>query len=146
MNNVVFTAWQWTWGLPQTVAGTVLYIKNIKKIHFNYHGSCVTIWDKEGSISLGKFIFIDRTECQFENDKISHIDESTLVHEYGHTIQSMILGPLYLLVIGLPSIVWCNHPRFVKKRKKEKISYYKPFFEKTANILGEVVTKQKTDF
>ncbi|MBR3645349.1 MAG: hypothetical protein IKN54_02935 [Lachnospiraceae bacterium] len=144
MNNNGYTAWQWIWGLPQTLVGSVLYIKNKGRIHCNYHGACVTIWDREGSISLGKFIFIDRTECKFEKDELIYIDQSTLVHEYGHTIQSIILGPLYLIVIGLPSIIWCNHPYFVKKRKEKKISYFEPFFERTANILGEAVTKQKT--
>jgi hypothetical protein len=26
-------------------------------------------------------------------------------HEFGHTLQSMVLGPFYLLVIGIPSLI-----------------------------------------
>lgn len=33
--------------------------------------------------------------------------EKTIKHEYGHQLQSYILGPLYLLIIGLPSGLWC---------------------------------------
>ena len=55
------------------------------------------------------------------------------MHEYGHSIQSKILGPLYLLVIGLPSIIWAG--LFEKYRNKHKISYYSFFTEKWANKL-----------
>ena len=27
-------------------------------------------------------------------------------HEYGHTFQSLLLGPLYLFLIGIPSSCW----------------------------------------
>jgi hypothetical protein len=32
----------------------------------------------------------------------------TILHEKGHQVQSRWLGPLYLLVVGLPSAVFCN--------------------------------------
>jgi hypothetical protein len=50
----------------------------------------------QGAVSLGQFIFI----FSRYND-VGFIER----HEYGHTIQSHLLGPLYLLVIGLPSII-----------------------------------------
>lgn len=43
--------------------------------------------------------------------------QTLLVHEYGHTIQSMILGPLYLIVIGIPSTLWGF---LMGKKRKEK--------------------------
>ena len=54
--------------------------------------------------------------------------EHMLKHEYGHTIQSKIVGPLFLLVIGLPSIIWAG--LFRKYRQKNKISYYSLYTEK----------------
>ena len=65
-----------------------------------------------------------------------------LVHEYGHTIQSLILGPLYLIVIGIPSTMWAF--LFEKKRKDEQIPYGAFFTEKWANRLGERVTGEKS--
>lgn len=65
-----------------------------------------------------------------------------LVHEYGHTIQSMILGPLYLFVIGIPSCIWAFTPYFQKLRSKGKYSYYDFYPEKWANYLGSKVTGQ----
>ena len=62
--------------------------------------------------------------------------ERVLKHESGHQVQSFILGPLYLLVIGLPSIVW--NVCFRKYRAKYQISYYDFYTEKWANQLGGI--------
>ena len=67
-----------------------------------------------------------------------------LVHEYGHTIQSLILGPVYLIFIGIPSTLWGFLPNLNKKRRDEKISYFDFFTEKWANSLGEKVTGEKS--
>ena len=52
-----------------------------------------------GGISLGSVIILG---SRYYDDG-SDIDER---HEWGHIRQSQYLGPLYLLVIGLPSILW----------------------------------------
>ena len=65
------------------------------------------------------------------------VDRRLLVHEYGHTIQSLMLGPLYLVVIGLPSALWLNTPSFVRKRRQGRTSYYAFYTERWANRLGE---------
>jgi len=44
-------------------------------------------------VSLGSYTFL--------SEKYTPL---TVRHEYGHSIQSMRWGPLYLLVVGLPSI------------------------------------------
>ena len=102
---------QWTWGLLQSLAGALLYFKYKSRPHFNFYGSCVTVWPKDSSMSLGKFVFLTESpfsyhpylKCKYTYDEMS---ERILVHEYGHTIQSLILGPLYLIVIGIPSLLW----------------------------------------
>lgn len=68
-----------------------------------------------------------------------------LVHEYGHTIQSLILGPLYLIVMGIPSTLWGFLPCYVNKRQNEEVSYFDFFTEKWANLLGEKVTGEKSE-
>mgnify|MGYP007099320789 FL=1 len=35
-------------------------------------------------------------------------DLKLIQHEYGHTVQSLILEPIWLFVIGLPSLIWCG--------------------------------------
>ena len=66
------------------------------------------------------------------------------MHEYGHSIQSLILGPLYLIIIGIPSTLWGFLPSLSAKRKKHHISYFIFYTERWANLLGERVTKQKS--
>ena len=120
-----YTAAQWTWGLPQTLIGSAVFLVHRKNSHRDHKGACLTEWDRDDGLSLGKFIFVPKGE-----------KEPLIAHEYGHTLQSLILGPAYLLLVGAPSFVWMRIPFFARKRKKTGKSYYSPVFEKTANRLG----------
>lgn len=142
MKRILYTIWQCTWGILQTLLGLILFVQHIKSRHFIYHGAIITEWNTKTSISLGLFVFV--TANPFFAEKFEdhlNVDECSkrlLVHEYGHTIQSLILGPLYLIVIGIPSTLW----GFLgaKKRKNEEIAYGAFFTEGWANRLGEWVT------
>ena len=142
MNRILYRICQCTWGIFQTLLGFAVYMMCGGCEHFNYHGSIVTIWKMRSSVSLGMFVFITsepffapKFEGQFSAEELS---ERLLVHEYGHTIQSMILGPLYLLVIGIPSMLW----GFLggKRRREKQIPYGAFFTERWANRLGERAT------
>ena len=146
-----YTAAQWTWGLPQTLIGAALYAAHRKDDHFDYRGAKATAWDKDTGVSLGKFIFVPRKRAPFNTahseraggNREVHADAFLLDHEYGHTLQSLILGPFYLLVIGAPSMLWNRLPYFKSKRKRSGKSYYSAPFEKTANILAGLSDKGK---
>lgn len=122
----------WTWCLPQTLLGFILKIlfkgkKNYEPaIVFNKFNN-ITYYDcnlSSGSISLGKYLLI----CK------GHSSNTQIIkHEYGHQKQSFILGPLYLLVIGLPSLLWANIFWNPKKH-----NYYWFYTESWANKLGNV--------
>ena len=160
LRGKLYNAAQWTWGLPQTLAGAVLYLKHRKDPHFDYNGARVTAWDKLSGVSLGKFIFVpekkgwstiqengekpDSQKSQRKAGKDS-VSRFLLEHEYGHTIQSLILGPAYLFVVGLPSILWNRLPYFERRRRRTGKSYYSAVFERTANTLGEKTAKKKKD-
>ena len=73
-----------TYGIIQTLIGAVLYLFNIRKKHTFFHGSIVTEWKFNGSVSFGLFIFVNKYQKDYQ----------LLRHEYGHTIQSLILGLL----------------------------------------------------
>ncbi len=90
---------------------------------------------------MGLFIFIP-PQARFYNSEKYHLSDDEiksrlLVHEFGHTYQSLILGPLYFLVVGLPSVIW----GLVKKPGKSYFSFYA---ENWANLLGEKHTGQKS--
>ena len=144
LKRSAYTAAQWTWGLPQTLIGAVLYAVHRNDDHFDYNGAKATIWDKDAGISLGKFIFVPHKKAGMpEKHSYPQVDPFLLDHEYGHTLQSLILGPFYLLVIGAPSILWNRLPYFRSKRRKTGRSYYSAPFEKTANTLAALSGKKE---
>lgn len=86
----------WVWQLPQNLLGLflLLWFKH-EKVFYKLNGRLFYYTSEmSGGISLGNYIILRRNN----NNRV-------IRHEYGHTIQSRILGPLYLLVIGLPSII-----------------------------------------
>jgi len=60
------------------------------------------------------------------------------IHEFGHCVQSILLGPLYWIVVAIPSVVWCNVPMFRKlhNTRETKHNYYKLYCEGWANVWG----------
>ena len=64
-------------------------------------------------------------------------------------MQSLMLGPLYLPLIGLPSAVWCNF--FREYRRRRQVAYSAFFPEKWADRLGtaarlrDTVTEPETE-
>ena len=133
---------QWTWGLPQNLAGAVLTLFHRKTDRFRFRNAVVTRWSLHGSMALGMFLFLGTGNSVFRSEELRQsIEDRILVHEYGHTIQSVILGPLYLPVVGLPSLIWATVPYFSRLRRAKKISYYSMYQEKWANHLGARITR-----
>ena len=133
MKTFFFRLWQWTWGLPQTLLGVIVYLVNRKMPHETYRGCIVTRWKQRGSLGVGMFLFLSTEDPQVR------------VHEYGHSIQSMILGPLFLIIMGIPSFLWANLPPCRRLRKEKGVSYYRFYPESNANWLGRLVTKEHCD-
>lgn len=153
LKRSVYNAAQWTWGLPQTLAGAGLYLMHRKAPHFNYNGARVTAWDRDSGISLGKFLFVpaekqkatEPSGAKAPSEEPVKVSSFLLEHEYGHSIQSLLLGPAYLLLVGLPSLAWNRLPYFARKRRKTGRSYYSAVFERTASELGaRTAVKEKT--
>ena len=124
----------WTWGILQTLLGFALRIVLISRtVSTGYYrrARIIRVSFRFG-VSLGYWIFLS-------NEAPSTIKQ----HEYGHVKQSMILGPLYLPLVGLPSILramgayiavrWCRaNPVLVHRW------YYAHYPEKWADRLGGV--------
>ena len=135
---------QWTWGLPQNLLGFIIFLICIKKKHGRFRTSIVTFWDRPDSLSCGMFVF-QSTErpVGYSVAMAEKYQHEILLHEYGHTVQSLILGPLFLPVIGIPSFIWASLPVFERFRERKGISYYWLYCEKWATKLGEkVIAKQ----
>lgn len=97
------------------------------------------------SLSLGMFLFVSDDPFfyypQYRKEyDLERFSRMLMIHEYGHTIQSLLLGPLYLLLVGIPSITWSFLPIFVRKRARNRISYFSAYPERWANQLGEKIS------
>lgn len=143
MGTALYLLAQCTWGLLQTAAGAAVLLRYRRCPRFRCHGAVVTSWPRSDSLSLGMFIFLTDKPPRDRRGLVPHgeISRRMLVHEYGHTVQSLILGPLYLPVVGLPSLLWAQLPP-CRRIWREDVSYFSFFTEKTANFLGEKVTKE----
>lgn len=116
------------WQLPQLIAAFIYYwyLKSKDEIldTCTCQGAIVFIKRKScGSVTLGSHIFLS-----------PRATDITVGHEWGHTRQSLILGPLYLIVIGIPSIIWAAIHRAIVPNKPYDWFYT----EAWANKLGGV--------
>jgi hypothetical protein len=93
------------------------------------------------------FIFLNDTDLdKSDKEAISKMDYDLLVHEYGHCLQSILLGPLFLPVIAIPSILWATLPCFERFRSRKGVSYYELYCEKWANRFGDRVCGNRRVF
>ena len=130
-----------TWELPQNLLGAIVMKTCNAQYDSKYEDATIYTWNINGGMSLGKYIFLPfKTNTTFVDGAvkrdITRYQLNVLRHEYGHAIQSKYLGWFYLLVIGLPSLIWANC--FEGYRKKTGKSYYWFYPEKWANKLGGV--------
>ena len=142
MKIFLYRLCQCTYGAIQTFLGLLMFLKHIKNPHYTFHGAIVTEWRSGSSLSLGMFLFV--STIYKEKTETRELYDRLVVHEYGHTIQSLLLGPLYLIIIGLPSILWAALPPLRKMRREQKISYYSFYTESWANAWGERAAKERS--
>ena len=133
LNHILYTIIQFTWGLPQNLAGLMvflfLFLINPKRKIEYFHGAVVSYWKFGSSMTLGMFIFYGHWVHE------ENYAKAILIHEYGHTIQSLMLGPLFSPVVGFPSM-WAHIPIFEKWRGEGRYSYFDLYCEKWANYEG----------
>lgn len=136
MEKFLFYFSQWTWGFSVNLIGSIAYFVCVKIKKYDHekigYSNIVYVPWNQGGLSLGTFIFMKK------NHKSRIWTFNTRIHEYGHTWQCLLLGPLYWLVIAIPSAIWCNF--FKGYREKNNVSYYKLYCEGWANNWGQKMT------
>jgi hypothetical protein len=114
------------WQLPQNLIGLLLVKILRPEESYDLEGSRLYYATRmRGGISLGRYIIVRSVLQDYKGD--------TERHELGHSKQSLYLGWLYLVVIGIPSLLWAawwNSGRGV--------SYYWFYTERWADHLGGV--------
>ena len=123
------------WQLPQNLLGLIMMLFMLPhESKENYKGITYIVAKRmKGGISLGNYVILSYS---YGNKKYS---QKVWDHEYGHTRDSRIFGPLYLIVIGLPSLIWAYLYGNVIKTSYN--GYYKFYTEKRADQLGGVERK-----
>ena len=101
LNAILFTL-SFIWQIPQSIIGLFMLIFfatfgkvrliSYKKLCFAFESDLMS-----GGISLGNFAFVDTYSAK---------SVAVVKHEQeGHTWDSKLMGPLYLFIIGIPSII-----------------------------------------
>lgn len=124
------------WELPQNIAGAFYFIIHgvFAKTFIIDDGDSFEMYsDKQkGGVSLGVF----RVYKAEYYGNTSQFVKLKRMHEKGHRQQSKWLGPFYLIVIGIPSLIWATLHSFCKS--VSKIDYYRFYTEKWADRLGGI--------
>ncbi|MDR2146070.1 MAG: hypothetical protein LBE91_06400 [Tannerella sp.] len=112
------------WQLPQWIVSLLVcgyYVMtdklvDIYTVESKYGRSEAWIVDKESlsAVSFGRYIFAGKK-------LVEKFGTADLKHEYGHSVQSLWLGPLYLVVIGLPSLLFTAFDGNIARRTYPEI-------------------------
>jgi len=112
LRTASFWALSCTWGVVATVAGGVqalICLKNGLEPKW-FHGSIYFEDVREkGSNNLGPFFFLGKNAEYY-----------TPYHEAGHGLQNILMGPLYVVVVGISSEIW--YRKFTKEYAEELAS------------------------
>lgn len=117
------------WQLPQNILG--LIVITFSQAEKDTDGIWYT--QKKFGVSLGNYIIVNENSSK-----------TTVNHEKGHQKQSLYLGWLYLILIGIPSACGNLYDRFFHKSWSREESckwYYSQPWEAWADRLGGVVRR-----
>lgn len=135
-----------SWGLPQTLLGVVLLIivRLADPRSWTFRSELATITTRTtllgGGISLGPCLFCYDYSRRYGS--ASHPAGEALAvpasavraaaaaraqsrmdaHEWGHSIQALMLGPLYLIAVGVPSITRAAAARVYRRRLRRGVA------------------------
>ena len=121
------------WEAPQSLLGFLIYLMKRRSSGKPEKWHCRALIPAKGfGISLGWFIFYP-----VPDHRGKRTDLRSMKHEVGHALQSQWLGPLYLLVVGIPSLARILYSKlYFKIHRKSWDGYYLGYPERWADRLG----------
>lgn len=125
------------WQLIQNIAGLLVinYYKP-QRVHTLDNGVKIYYSHKmTGGLSLGNYCLVNTGH--YRKDINESLKRDTVRHNaIGHAKQSRLLGPLYLLIVGIPSLIWAIlYGPIIKPTKN---GYYRFYTEKWADSIADV--------
>jgi len=137
IKSVVLTLFLFAWEFPQLVVGLLVYAVMIARrqvVRIERERNRFFIQTPYMGVSLGWFIFWTPAGNRFPE-----LENDCRMHEYGHARQSVMLGPLYLPVVGIPSVMRVLYSKwYYRKYGRSWTKYFDGFPENWADKLGGV--------
>ena len=139
LNKIEFLLYwilQLTWGIFANILGfivTIFVLIFLKgRMHKNCYGLITEVGGNWGGVSLGAFALCgsyltETSDCYNPSDY-----EYVRRHEFGHSLQNIILGPLFIFVVAIPSGI----RYWLARYGKLKSDYEAIWFERTATSWG----------
>ena len=126
-----------TWGLLMTLIGllvtafAIIFLKG--KVHRNGFSYIVEVGGNWGGLNLGAVSLCGgyTTTCPDE-EWFQH----TRKHEFGHGLQNCILGPLFPLLVAIPSAIRYHYQNCRSRKGLPNKEYDAIWFEGTATKYG----------
>lgn len=115
-----------TWGILTTLCGLLISLfmlcigKKPEKWSSAWFFKILKSW---GGMTMGTMFLRDSTSGMSIN-----------LHEFGHTFQNAILGPLFIFIVAIPSAIRYWYRKFSKKTQP---AYDAIWFEGSATKIGE---------
>ncbi|MFW5994889.1 MAG: hypothetical protein ACOCRN_02170 [Spirochaetia bacterium] len=154
-----------SWALPQTLLGFCLFLvvrmfdSGAKSRVYRLSTVLTRTTLLGGGVSLGMFIFSLDYRRAFGRP-VRQAQARMDAHEWGHVVQSCMLGPLYLPVVGVPSIVRAAILRSSRRRtrrhsrgtvhgtaaRRDASWYYRGYPEAWADRLAGIDRERRTGF
>jgi hypothetical protein len=127
------------WELPQSALGALNLAlhgvrRRVERVVVDRGRVMIELREGGAGVSLGAFVFWTRHDNPFVPVGPENRD-----HEYGHSIQSRLLGPMYLPLVGVPSVarvIYATAHRAITGRRWAH--YYDGYPERWADRLGSV--------
>ena len=113
IQTILYWLISWTWGIIMTLFGAIVGLISLirghrpcrykQAIYFQDFGKS---W---GGFEAGCFFFTDENTCS-----------SVCSHEWGHSLQNLVLGPFMPFVVSLPSCIryWLREQKTIKSKYK----------------------------
>jgi len=123
---------RFTWELPQTIVGFMLaqcynLFGNVAAVEY-YDGLTHIKTTNTALITIGSYMITSNFGGEFVKTVPENYD---FQHEYGHYIQSQILGPFWFPIIAIPSIISASTDFSIDGRYHDNY-----FTEQSANYLS----------
>lgn len=137
MKKVLYWIGQLTWGIVMSLIGLItaliciLFLKG--KVHKNGYTIIIEVGGNWGGVNLGCISLCGgyTTVCPDEN-----WFQHTRRHEFGHSLQNLIFGPLFPFIVAIPSAIRYHYQNYRSKKGLPNKEYDAIWFEGQATRWG----------